>query len=324
MRATDVAVDRESRRARGPERRDRQPPGTGTPGEPRAGVSSRSGSALRTAARARPADAARGGRAARSGLLPQAEHEAVATARARPRTEAGRPRHGPRRGVEGTISQGVRALGPRRARRRGLAEAGLPSILTAAAIALDRLAARLANRPPAPTRPSRLAAPAASNLPSPTASVRFNIGISQDAECARPWGTPTRPDPPGAATATAPAPGVVAARHPGLAQGPGPSRAARPAPRPGRRRGDGRGRRAGRARPRPRAPGRTPPRPRGGPAEEARRIDRGLEADPGPHPRARTHARRARPAQPRKAAVPDPIRRGTPCRQTPATKAARR
>ena len=95
------------------------------------------------------------------GLLQRPEHEAVAAARARLKTEAGRQLYGQRRGVEGTISQGVRAFGLRRARYRGLAKAGLQSIVTAAAIDLDRLAAWLNSRPLAPTRTSRFAALAA-------------------------------------------------------------------------------------------------------------------------------------------------------------------
>ena len=97
------------------------------------------------------------------GLLQRPEHEAVAAARARLKTEAGRQLYGQRRGVEGTISQGVRAFGLRRARYRGLAKAGLQSIVTAAAIDLDRLAAWLDSRPlaPTPTRTSRFAALAA-------------------------------------------------------------------------------------------------------------------------------------------------------------------
>ena len=97
----------------------------------------------------------------RLGLLPRPEHEAVAAARARLKTEAGRQLYNQRRGVEGTISQGVRAFGLRRARYRGLAKAGLQSVVTAAAIDLDRLAAWLAERPLAPTRTARFAALAA-------------------------------------------------------------------------------------------------------------------------------------------------------------------
>ena len=86
----------------------------------------------------------------RLNLLPHPEHEAVAAARTRLKTEAGRDLYRQRRGVEGTISQGVRAFGLRRARYRGLAKTGLQSVVTAAAIDLDRLAAlarRASSRP---------------------------------------------------------------------------------------------------------------------------------------------------------------------------------
>jgi hypothetical protein len=46
----------------------------------------------------------------RLGLLPRPEHEAIAAARARLETKAGRRLYGQRQGIEGTISQGVRAL----------------------------------------------------------------------------------------------------------------------------------------------------------------------------------------------------------------------
>ena len=94
----------------------------------------------------------------RLGLPPRPEHEAIATARARLETTAGRRLYGQRQGIEGTISQGVRAFGLRRARYCGLAKVGLQSVATAAAINLDRLGAWLAQRPLAPTRTSRFAA----------------------------------------------------------------------------------------------------------------------------------------------------------------------
>ncbi len=97
----------------------------------------------------------------RLGLLPRPEHEAIAVARARLETGAGRRLYGQRQGIEGTISQGVRAFGLRRARYRGLTKVGLQSVATAAAINLDRLGAWFAKRPLAPTRTSRFAALAA-------------------------------------------------------------------------------------------------------------------------------------------------------------------
>lgn len=94
----------------------------------------------------------------RLNLRPRAEHEAITAARARQAGEAGRRLYAQRQGVEGTISQGVRAFGLRRARYRGLAKTSLQSVATAAALNLDRLAAWLAGRPLAPTRTSRFAA----------------------------------------------------------------------------------------------------------------------------------------------------------------------
>ncbi len=94
-------------------------------------------------------------------LLPRREHEALAAARARETTDEGRSLYAQRQGIEGTISQAVRAFGLRQARYRGLAKTGLQHIATAAAVNLDRMAAWLAGRPLAPTRTSRFAALAA-------------------------------------------------------------------------------------------------------------------------------------------------------------------
>lgn len=94
-------------------------------------------------------------------LLPRREHEALAAARAREGTAEGRRLYAQRRGVEATLSQGVRAFDLRRARYRGLAKTGLQHVATAAAINLDRIAAWFAGRPLAPTRTSRFAALAA-------------------------------------------------------------------------------------------------------------------------------------------------------------------
>ena len=91
-------------------------------------------------------------------LMPRPEHEAVAAARARMKTEDGRRLYDQRRGIEGTISQGVRAFGMRRARYRGLPKMNLQSVIASAAIDLDRLAAWFADRPIAQTRTSRFAA----------------------------------------------------------------------------------------------------------------------------------------------------------------------
>ena len=77
--------------------------------------------------------------------------------RARLTSEAGQRLYAQRQGIEGTISQAVRAFGLRQTRYRGLAKTGLQGVATAAAINLDRLAAWLSGRPLAPTRTSRFA-----------------------------------------------------------------------------------------------------------------------------------------------------------------------
>jgi transposase len=94
-------------------------------------------------------------------LQPRARHEALRAARASAGTEAGRRLYAKRAGIEGTLSQGVRALGLRRARYRGLAKAHLQHGATAAAINLERLGAWFRVRPRAATRTSRFAALAA-------------------------------------------------------------------------------------------------------------------------------------------------------------------
>src|SRR5215218_2838011 len=64
----------------------------------------------------------------------------------------------PIQGVEGLLSQGVRACGLRTARYAGLATTRLQHLLTGAALNVARLAAWFAERPLATTRPSRVAA----------------------------------------------------------------------------------------------------------------------------------------------------------------------
>ena len=77
-----------------------------------------------------------------------------------------------RAGVEGTLSQGVRAFGLRRTRYRGLEKTHLQHVAIAAAINIDRIVAWLEERPRATTRTSRFAALApVHDLPSETPSV---------------------------------------------------------------------------------------------------------------------------------------------------------
>ena len=94
-------------------------------------------------------------------LPPRAEHEALRTARERLGTKEGRRCYARRAGIEGTLSQGVRAFGLRRSRYRGLARTHLQHVATAAALNLDRLAAWFRAVPRAATRTSRFAALAA-------------------------------------------------------------------------------------------------------------------------------------------------------------------
>ena len=63
-----------------------------------------------------------------------------------------------RAGVEGTLSQGVRAFDLRRTRYRGLDKAHLQHVAIAAAINVDRLVAWFDGQPRAQTRTSRFAA----------------------------------------------------------------------------------------------------------------------------------------------------------------------
>ena len=96
-------------------------------------------------------------------LAPREVHEAIRAARARQETPAFAAEYAGRAGVEGTLSQGVRAFGLRRARYRGLAKAHLQHLATAAGINLARLHDWRAGRPRSQTRRSRFArlAPAA-------------------------------------------------------------------------------------------------------------------------------------------------------------------
>jgi transposase len=91
-------------------------------------------------------------------LQPRAEHEAIRAARQRQSTEAFATAYARRAGVEGTLSQGVRLCGLRRARYRGLRKTHLQHVATAAALNVHRLAGWLNGVPRAATRHSRFAA----------------------------------------------------------------------------------------------------------------------------------------------------------------------
>ncbi len=91
-------------------------------------------------------------------LRPQAQHQALRRLRRQQTTPEWKKRYHRRAGVEGTISQGVRAFGLRKARYLGLAKVHLQHILTATAMNLVRLFAWLSEVPLAGTRISRFAA----------------------------------------------------------------------------------------------------------------------------------------------------------------------
>jgi Transposase DDE domain len=73
-------------------------------------------------------------------IKPQELHEALQQARKREKTEEFKKEYKKRAGIEGTISQGVRAFGMRRSRYMGRAKSHLQHLATAAAINLERVA----------------------------------------------------------------------------------------------------------------------------------------------------------------------------------------
>jgi transposase len=89
-------------------------------------------------------------------LQPYAEYVALLAGRTRQQTPEFATLYAQRAGIEGTISQGVRALGLRRARYRGRAKTQLQDVATATAINLVRLDDWLHGVPLAATRRSRL------------------------------------------------------------------------------------------------------------------------------------------------------------------------
>ncbi|MFJ4126319.1 IS1182 family transposase [[Kitasatospora] papulosa] len=91
-------------------------------------------------------------------LRPQAEQEVIQQARAQENTPEWKEQYAHRAGVEGTISQGVRAFGLRRCRYHGLPKARLQHQLTATAMNFHRLNAWWTDTPRARTRTSHLAA----------------------------------------------------------------------------------------------------------------------------------------------------------------------
>ena len=88
-------------------------------------------------------------------------YEALHAARQRQTTPDFKEHYAVRAGIEGTLSQGVRAGDLRRARYTGLAKTRLQHVLTATGVNVLRLGAWLADTPRAPTRRSPFAALAA-------------------------------------------------------------------------------------------------------------------------------------------------------------------
>lgn len=91
-------------------------------------------------------------------LRPQAEHQAIQTIRQQQQTPEWKERYNARAGVEGTLSQGIRAFGLRQARYCGLAKVHLQHLLTAVALNVVRMVGWVNGVPHAKTRTSRFSA----------------------------------------------------------------------------------------------------------------------------------------------------------------------
>jgi transposase len=91
-------------------------------------------------------------------VRPQAEHEAIQQAHRAQETDAWKVDYARRAGIEGTLSQGIRAFDLRRCRYLGLAKASLQEILAATAMNMVRAYYWLTDRPVAKTRQSPFAA----------------------------------------------------------------------------------------------------------------------------------------------------------------------
>ncbi len=85
-------------------------------------------------------------------VRPQAQYQALQAARHRQATEAFKTAYAARAGIEGTLSQDIRAFGLRQARYRGQAKVHLQQVFTATALNLCRMYAWLTEQPRAQTR----------------------------------------------------------------------------------------------------------------------------------------------------------------------------
>jgi transposase len=108
-------------------------------------------------ARARCTRAKTGGGARTLTLKPRAEYDLLEIARSRQQTDDFAALYTQRAGIEGAISQGVRAFGLRQARYRGLRKTHLQDVATATAMDLARLHRWLEGDLPTTTRRSRFA-----------------------------------------------------------------------------------------------------------------------------------------------------------------------
>lgn len=88
----------------------------------------------------------------------EAEHNALQAARQAQTTDEWKAAYKARAGIEGTLSQGIRAFEVRQSRYVGLAKTHLQHILTAAAMNVGRVYDHLCRHPRAGTRTSRFAA----------------------------------------------------------------------------------------------------------------------------------------------------------------------
>ncbi|GAC1407243.1 MAG: hypothetical protein NVSMB49_27080 [Ktedonobacteraceae bacterium] len=91
-------------------------------------------------------------------VRPQAQFEAIQAARHRQHTQEFKDRYAIRAGIEGTISQGVRAFDLRRSRYIGQGKTHVQHMITATAINCSRLLAWLMGVPLDGTRVSLFAA----------------------------------------------------------------------------------------------------------------------------------------------------------------------
>jgi transposase len=90
-------------------------------------------------------------------IRPREQYEALAAARQREQTTEFKQAYAKRAGMEGTISQGVRACGMRRCRYAGQAKTHLQHLATAAALNVLRIGDWLAEKPREQTRTSAFA-----------------------------------------------------------------------------------------------------------------------------------------------------------------------